>query len=179
MFPQAPAPVASFSATFRPASSEEDGDDDPFGPGIHRFDSGTHTPSCHGCGSSGCSPTFSSTPLLQGGHFILASDQKEVPSSSLSAPPLEGEEPKMQPLDEDLDVGLDTDNEGDGEKDPCEGDDSIIDATELEILKGIVNPGTSGQVPTMPKLGEKRGSGHLDGSVYSDSSGEYLAAKDT
>ena len=87
MFPQALTPVASFSATFRPASSkEEDKDDNPFGPGIHRFDSGTPVPSGRGCGSSSCSPAFSSTPLPQGGHFILATDQKEPPSSSLSAP---------------------------------------------------------------------------------------------
>ena len=40
MFPQALAPVVSFSATFRPASSkEEDEDDNSFGRGIRRFDS--------------------------------------------------------------------------------------------------------------------------------------------
>ena len=178
VFPQVPAPAASFSTTFRPASSEEDKDDDPFGPGIHRSDSGPPVPSGCGCGSSGCSPAFSSTPLLQGGHFILATDQREAPSSSLSAPPLDGEEPETQPLDEDLDMGLEADDEGNGEKDPCEGDDSIINASELKILKGIVNPGTNNQAPIMPKSGEKRGSGHLDGSVCSDSSGEDLDTKD-
>ena len=131
MFPQAPAPAASFSITFRPASSKEDEDDNPFGPGIHRFDLGPHMPSGRGRGSSGCSPALSSTPLLQGGHFILATDQREPPSSSLVAPPLDGEEPETRPLDEDLDVGLEADDEGDREKDPCEGDDSIIDASEL------------------------------------------------
>ena len=178
MFPQAPVPAASFSATFRPASSEEDEDDDSFGPGICRFDLGPPTPSCHGCCSSGCSPAFSSTPLLQGGCFILVTNRREAPSSSLGAPPLDGEEPKICPLDEDLDVGLEADDEGDGEKDPREGDDSIIDASELEILKGIVNPGTNDQAPIMPKSGKKRGSGHLDGSVFSDLSGEDLDAKD-
>ena len=156
MFPQALTPVASFSATFRPASSkEEDEDDNPFSPGMHRFDSGPPTPSGRGCGSSGCSPAFSSTPLPQGGCFILATNQKEPPSSSLVAPPLDGEETEMQPLDEDLDVGLEADDEGNGEKDPHEGDDSIIDASELEILKNIVKPGANDQVPIMPKSGEK------------------------
>ena len=172
-------PAASFSANFRPASSkEEDEDDNSFGPGMHRFDSGTPTPSGCGRGSSGCFPAFSSTPLPQGGRFILATDQKELPSSSLSAPPLDGEEPETWPLDEDLDVGLEADDKGDGEKDPHEGNDSVIDALELEILKTIVKPGTNNQAPIMPKSGEKWGLGHLDSSVSSDSSGEDLDAKD-
>ena len=75
-------------------------------------------------------------------------------------------------------MGLEANDEGDGEKDPREGDDSIINALELEILKGIVKPGANDQVPIMPKSGEKRGSGHLDGSVCSDLSGEDLDAKD-
>ena len=179
MFPQAPAPAASFSATFRPASSEEeDEDDNPFGPGMCRFDSGTPTPSGHGHSSSGCSPAFSSTPLPEGGCFILVSDRREPPSSSLSTPPLDVEESETQPLDKDLDAGLEADDEGDREKDPHEGDDSIIDASEIEILKSIVKPGTNNQVPIMPKSGEKRGSGHLDGSVCSDLSGKDLDAKD-
>ena len=61
----------------------------------------------------------------------------------------------MQPLGEDLDVGLEADDEGDGEKDPREGNDSIIDALEIKILKGIVKPGAHNQVPIMPKSGEK------------------------
>ena len=135
-------------------------------------------PSGHGHSSSGCSPAFSSTPLPDGGHFILASDWREPPSSFLSAPPLDFEESKTRPLDEDLDVGLEADDEGDREKDPREGDDSIIDALEIEILKGIVKPGANNQAPIMPKSGEKQGSGHLDSSVCSDSSGEDLDAKD-
>ena len=156
MFPQAPMPVASFSAIFRPASSEEeDEDDNPLGPGMHRFDLGTPVPSGHGCSSSSCSPAFSSTPLPQGGRFILVTDQKELPSISLGAAPLDGEEPKTRPLDEDLDAGFEADDEGNGEKDPHEGDDSVIDASELEILKTIVKQGTNDQVPIMPRSGEK------------------------
>ena len=110
---------------------------------------------------------------------MLATGQKEPPSSSLSAPPLDGEQPKMRPLDEDLDAGLEADNKGNREKDPHEGDDSIIDASELNILKGIVKLGTNDQVPIMLKSGEKQGSGHLNSSVCSDSSGEDLDTKDT
>ena len=50
-------------------------------------------------------------------------------------------------------MGLDADDEGNGEKDPGEGDDSIIDAAEVEILKDIINPDTHEQAPTLPKLG--------------------------
>ena len=39
-------------------------------------------------------------------------------------------------------MGLDADDKGDGEKDPAEGDNSLIDATEVELFKGIINLGT-------------------------------------
>ena len=68
MFPQAPMPTESFSATFRPVSSEEEDNDEPINRGIRRFESSTPAP------SSGYSPAFLSTPLLHGGHFILSSD---------------------------------------------------------------------------------------------------------
>ena len=67
MFPQAPMPAESFSATFRPVSSEEEHDDKPINQGIRRFKSSTPTPSGHGRGHSGHSPAFISTPLLHGG----------------------------------------------------------------------------------------------------------------
>ena len=105
MFPQAPMPAESFSATFRLVSSEEEDDDKPINRGICRFKSSTPTPSGHGHGHSGRSPAFIST-LLHGGRFILSSDRKEAPSSSLGAPPLEGKDPGLQPLEEDLDTGL-------------------------------------------------------------------------
>ena len=97
-------------------------------------------PSGHGCGRSGHSPAFISTPLLHRGRFTLLSDQKEVSSSSLGAPPLEGEDPSLRPLDKDLGAGLDADDEGNGEKDPGEGKDPNVDAAEIEILQGIINP---------------------------------------
>ena len=178
MFSQVPMPAESFSATFRPVSSEEEDDDEPINRGICRFESSTPMPSGHGCGRSGHSPAFISTPLLHRGHFILLSDQKEVSSSSLGAPPLEGEDPSLQPLDEDLGAGLDADDEGDGEKDPGEGEDPNVDAAEIEILQGIINPGAHEQAPALPKSGEKRGSGHLKTSIGSDLSTEDLDAKD-
>ena len=92
---------------------------------------------------------------------------------------MEGKDPGLQPLDEDLDVGLDADDKGDGEKDPGEGKDLNIDAAEIEILQGIINLGTHEQAPSLPKSGEKRGSGHLDSSIGSDSSAEDLDTKDT
>ena len=178
MFPQAPSPAESFSTTFRPVSSEEEDDDEPINQGISRFESSTPMPSGHGCSRSGRSPAFSSTPLLHRGRFILSSDQKEVPSSSLGAPPLEGKDPGLRPLDKDLDAGLEADDEGDGEKDPGEGKDPNIDAAEIEILQGIINPGAHDQVPALPKSGEKRGSSHLETFIGSDSSAEDLDAKD-
>ena len=173
MFPQAPAPTESFSATLRPVSSKEEDDHEPIGRGICRFESSTPVPSGCGCSSSGHSPAFSPTPLPQGGHFILSSDRKEAPSS-LSAPPLDDEDSGLRPLDEDLDMGLDDDDEGNGEKDPGEGENLNIDAAEVELLKGIINLGTHEQAPSLPKFGEKQGSGHLDSSIGSDSSADYL-----
>ena len=84
----------------------------------------------------------------------------------------------MWPLDKDLDAGLKAGNEGDGEKDRGKGKDPNIDATEIEILQGIINPGTHDQVPALPKSGEKRGSCHLETSIGSNSSTEDLDAKD-
>ena len=178
MFPQAPTPAESFSATFRPVSSEEEDDDEPINWGICRFESSTPVPSGHGCGHSGHSPAFISTPLLHGGCFILSSDRKEAPSSLLSTPPLEGEDPGLQPLDKDLDTGLEADNEGDGEKDPGKGKDPNVDATEIEILQGIINLGGHEQGPALPKSGEKWGSSHLKTSISSNLSAEDLDAKD-
>ena len=155
MFPQAPSSAESFSTTFRPVSSEEEDDDEPINRGICRFESSTPAPSGHGRSYSGRSPAFSCTPLLNGGHFILSSDRKETPSSSLSTPPLEGEDPGLRPVDEDPDAGLDADDEGNGEKDPGEGENLNIDAAEVEMLQGIINPDTHGQAPSLPKSGDK------------------------
>ena len=68
---------------------------------------------------------------------------------------MEGKDPGLRPLDEDLDAGLEANDEGDGEKDPGEGEDPNVDATEIEILQGIINLGTHDQAPALPKSGEK------------------------
>ena len=182
MFPSAPVPTTLFADTFKPASSKEDDDDNSFGTGsgLHRFDSGSPAPSGsghRGFGGFGHSPTLSSTPLPHGGLFVLASDRKEVPSSSLGAPPASNEEHGSQPLEEDLDMGLEANDKGDGEKDQP-GNDSLINLGEVKILKGIINPGADDQLPTAPKSGNKQGSAHLDGgSGSSDLSGKDLDAK--
>ena len=162
MFPQAPSSTESFSTTFQPVSSEDDDNDEPINRGIRGFELSTPACSGHRHGRSGCSLAFSSTSLLHRGRFILSSNQKELPSSSLGAPPLEGEDPGLRPLDKDLDTGLEADDEGDGEKDPGESKDPNVDANEIEILQGIINLGTHNQAPALPKSGEKRGSGHLE-----------------
>ena len=77
MFPPAPVPKAPFSSTFKPASSEEDNNDDGSfsqGPGLRRFGSDSPAPSSSGCSGFSGPPTYSSTPLPQRGHFLLASD---------------------------------------------------------------------------------------------------------
>ena len=129
-------------------------------------------------GSSGFSgpPTYSSTPLLQGGHFFLASEWKGVPSSSLGAPPVSREKPGAQPINDELDLGLEADDVGDGKKNQPD-DDSIINLQEPEILQGIVNPGPSSQPLATPKSGDKWGLANLDGSTFSNSSGEDLDTK--
>ena len=138
-------------------------------------------PSGSGCGSFGCSPSFLSTPLLQGGHFILASwhSGRRCLAVPLVHPSLGGEEPGMQPLDENLDLWLEADDEGDSKKNQPGGDDCIIDPAELEILQGIVNPGPNDQVLTTPKSVNKQGSAHLNGFGSSDSSNEDMDAKGT
>ena len=52
----------------------------------------------------------------------MSTDRRETPSSSLSAPPPEGESSGLWSLDEDLDARLDADDKGDGEKDPAEAE---------------------------------------------------------
>ena len=94
-------------------------------------------------------------------------------------PPADEDERGLQPVDEEVDMGLEADDKGKGEREAA-GDDSMIDPGELELLKSIINLVTDDQPPTVPKSGNKRGSTHLDdGSGSSDSSGEDLDAKGT
>ena len=47
-----------------------------------------------------------------------------------------------QPYDEELEMGMEADDEGDGEKQGLDDDGPGIDPKELEILQAIVNKGT-------------------------------------
>ena len=85
-------------------------------------------------------------------------------------------------IDEELDMGLEADDEAKGEKEPTEaaGDKSMIDPGEVELLKEIIKTPTGDQPSTAPKSGNKQGSTHLDGSSgSSDSSVEDLDARGT
>ena len=91
MFPPAPAPapITSFSGTFRPASSDEDDNDDTLGTGgyFRRFETSTPAPSDsgHGSGSTGGrshTPSFMSGLLPYSDAFIVASDNMGVPSGA-------------------------------------------------------------------------------------------------
>ena len=185
MFPPAPAPPTLFASTFRPAPSDENDDNDNddtlgAGKGFHRFGSSSPAPSNSEHGSAGGfshTPAFTSTPLLHGGAFILASDPKEVPSSAPGMPPGDEEDRSSEPIDEELDIGLEGDDEAKGKKELTEaaGDKSMIDLGEVELLKEIIKTPTGGQPSTAPKSGDKWGSIHLDGgSSSSDSSVEDL-----
>ena len=187
MFPPPPVPMPPklFSSTFRPASSDEDDDDDDDMLGTKSFrcfDTSSPVPSVSGHGStSGFShtPSFASTPLPHGGAFCLASDLKEMPSSSAGMPPGDKGVGGQGLFDEELDMALEADDEADADKKPTEdiGDELDIDPEEVQMLKQIIKPATGSQPSTMPKLGDKRGLTHLDsGSGSSDSSGEDLDA---
>ena len=80
-----------------------------------------------------------------------------MPSSSLGAPPADGGEPGSHTLDKDTE--FEADDEGEGEENQPGGDDSVLDAEELEILQTIINPTAGDQSLTTPKSGEKRGFG--------------------
>ena len=187
MFPLPPPPssVASFSSTFRSQSSDDDDDDDDANAGnysagssFRRFDSSLSMPA-HGdlSGTGKTGPPYTSTPLLHGGAFRLSTDPKEPPSSSLSTAPDEDEERGSLLGDDNLDMGQEANDEGEGEKD-LTGDETLPDPCELELLQGIINPAAHNQPPPAPKSGDKRGPSHLDGgSASSDSSVEDLDAK--
>ena len=79
--------------------------------------------------------------------------------------------------DNNLDMGQEADDEGDGEKDPA-GDETLPNPSELELLQEIIDPAAHNQLPPAPKSGNKRGPSHLDGgSASSDLSVEDLDAK--
>ena len=174
--PPLPPSVASFSTTFRPQSSDND-DDNNYGAGssFRRFDSSLLVPTCGDLSRTGC--PYTSTPLLHGGAFRLSTNPKEPPSSALGVALDDDEDRGSQLGDENLDMGQEADDEGDGEKDPA-SDETLPDPSELELLQEIIDPTAHNQPPPAPKSGDKRGPSHLDGgSALSDSSVEDLDAK--
>ena len=115
--------------------------------------------------------------VCHGGAFHLSTDPKEPPSSALSAAPDDDEERGSQLGDDNLDMGQEADDEGDGEKDPA-SDETLPHPSKLELLQEIIDPATHNQSPPAPKSGDKRGPSHLDGSsASSDSSVEDLDTK--
>ena len=181
MFPLPPPPlVASFSTTFRPQSSDDDDDTNNYSAGssFHRFDSSLSMPTrgdLSRTGRTGC--PYTSSPLLHGGAFNLSTDPKEPPSSALCVAPDDDEERGSQLGDNNLDMGQEANDEGDGEKDLA-GDETLPDPSELKLLQEILDPATHNQSPPAPKSGDKRGPSLLDsGSASSDLSVEDLDAK--
>ena len=173
---------ASFTSMFKPPSSDEDDDNNTLGanPSFHRFDSRLPVPSGSGhrhVSGYGHSAGYTSTPLPCGGTFTLASDSKRASSSALGTPPANDEERGLQPGDEEVDMGLEADDEAEGKKE-TPGDELLINPKEVELLNEIINPVIDDQAPTVPKSGNKWGSTHLDGGTRSsDSSGEDLDTK--
>ena len=180
MFPLPPPPlVASFSTTFKPQSSDDDDDDatDNYGASssFRRFDSSLSVPTRGDLSRTG--HPYMSTPLLHRGAFRLSTDPKEPPSSSLGAAPDNDEERGSQLGDDNLDLGQEGDDEGNGKKDQA-GDETLPDPSELELLQEIIDPAAHNQPPSAPKSGHKTGPSHLDGgSASSDLSVEDLDAK--
>ena len=166
MFPPVPAPAAtpSFTSTFKPASSSSD-DDDTLGGGkdFRRFETSTPMPADGGCGgpsgSSGA-PSFSSGSLPYGGTFIMASDNIAAPSETLPDFMEEQGEGDHANTDDKLDLGIEADDKGDGNKGAAR--------EEVKMLMKIVKPVPPGEEPpATPKSGGKRSSTHLDGGVAS------------
>ena len=189
MFPPAPSPaIASFSNTFRPQSSDDNDDDDDnvdrdnaeedgADSGFRRFDASLSTlPPLGDPGGAGCASSRP-PPYLTGVFSIY----QPTPRSHLAAPlvllPTMTRNAAHSRMNDNLDMGEEADDEGDGEKEPA-GDETLPDQAEIELLQEIINPATHNQQPSAPKSGEKRGPSHLDGgSISSDSSVEDMDAK--
>ena len=182
--PLAPTPPKLFSSTFRPASSDEDNDNDdvPGSLSFCHFGASSPAPSASGrrsIGSFSHTPSFTSTPLPHGGAFRLAGHPKEMSSSAAGMPPGDEGVGGQGLFDEGLDMALEADNEADADKEPTKdvGDEFDIDPEEVQMLKQIIKPAAGGEPSTAPKSGDKLGLTHPDGgSSSSDSSSEDLDA---
>ena len=179
--PLPPPSVASFSSTFRPQSSDDDDDDNgdySASSSFCRFDSSLSMPTQGDLSRTGkTGRPYTYTPFTSGGVFRLSTDPKEPPSSSLGMAPDEDEEHGSLLGDDNLDMGQEASDEGEGRKDPT-GDETLPNPSELKLLQEIIDPVAHHQPPPVPKSGNKRGPSYLDGgSASSDSSVEDLDAK--
>ena len=159
MFPPAPAsvPPTSFSSMFKPASSNEDEDDDDTlgtGGNFRRFETSTPMPSDSGHGRAGAfshTPSFMSSPLPYGGAFIMASNNTGVPSGRSQVHVAGHGDRGHGAIDEELDLGIEADDEADGDKEAAEDavDNPPVDPNEVKILKSIIPkvPPVTGRPP--------------------------------
>ena len=108
--------------------------------------------------------------------FHLSTDPKEPPSSSLGVAPIDDEERGSQLGDNNLDLGQEADDKGNGKKDPA-NDETLPDLSELELLQEIIDHAAHNQPPSAPKSGDKRGPSHLNGGSASSDSSEVRAPR--
>ena len=183
MFPSPPVPMPPklFSSTFRPASSDEDDNDDDNTLGARV--SAASTP-VHPCPLLVGTEALAVLAILLPSHpplcltevsFIWQVTRRRCPAVQPACPQATKEwvvevclkrsstwclRPTTRPMPtEDI------------------GDELDINSEEVQMLKQIIKPTTGGQPSTAHKSGDKRGSTHLDGgSGSSDSSSEDLDA---
>ena len=103
---------------------------------------------CAGTSTKQVAPTRP-LPYFTGVPSIYQPTPKEPPSSSLGAAPDDDEERGSLLGDNNLDMGQEADDEGDGEKDPT-GDETLPDPSELELLQEIIDPAAHNQPPPVP-----------------------------
>ena len=125
LLPPMLTPPTSFTSTFKPASSDEDDDDDMSGTGgdFRRFETSTPMPADSGRGSSSGfsgTPSFSSGLLPFSGTFIMASNNTGAPSGTSQACIGERGDHSHRDADEEPDLGVEGDNEGEGDKEAAE-----------------------------------------------------------
>ena len=147
---------------FKPLSSDDEDDNDHIPTNrvasmYESFPEGSPTPSAGGHRAWGS--LFTST-FAQGGHIFVSTELSSAPSSSLSVPPPDENIPLLLHYNDELELGMETDDEDDGRWPTSEGDQSKIDPKELETLEGVL--AHSQKSTPQPKSGNKWGSSQLD-----------------
>ena len=151
MFPPAPVPVplTSFSATFKPASSEEEEDDDTLGAvGV----------------SADLRPAL---PLLPSCQLLCPSQRLHYgirqPGNAQWGILCHSRQPRrLWPgaHNDELDLGIEADDEANGDKEAAKDamEEPNVNPEEMELLKTITKKApTSDQPSTIPKSGNKQG----------------------